>query len=164
MSMIIDGTNGLTFNNATTQASAGQVLQVVTTELTTVSTTSSTSWTAATDFAVTISPKFSTSKIFILIAGGMGDVGATTPSQMAFTIYRGSTNLAPPTGGNDKGITEIYGASSRVQIPLALSIKDSPNTTSATTYSLYYRSASGQTVSVNNDNTRATITAMEIAA
>ena len=29
MSMIIDGTNGLTFNNATTQASAGQVLQVV---------------------------------------------------------------------------------------------------------------------------------------
>ena len=29
MTMIIDGTNGLTFNNATTQASAGCVLQVV---------------------------------------------------------------------------------------------------------------------------------------
>jgi hypothetical protein len=162
--MIIDGTNGLTFNNATTQASAGKVIQIVTAQTTTTYSTSSTSWTAATNFAVTITPKFSTSTILVIVAGGMADINATTPSQMALTIYRNSTNLAPGAGGNDKGITEIYGASSRIQVPIALSVSDSPATTSATTYTVYYRSSSGYTVLVNNDNTQATIIAMEIGA
>ena len=162
MSMIIDGTNGLTFNNATTQASAGKVIQIVTAQTTTTYSTSSSSWTAATNFAVTITPKFSTSTILIIVAGGMGDSGAGL-GQMPLTIFRNSTNLAPGAGGNDRGIAEVYGANSRIQVPLALSVLDSPATTSSTTYTVYFKS-NGTAVQINNDNCQATITAMEIGA
>ena len=47
MSLILDGTNGLTFNNATTQASAGVVLQVVNATTTTQVSTTSTSFVTA---------------------------------------------------------------------------------------------------------------------
>ena len=65
MSMIIDGTNGLTFNNATVQASAGQVLQVVNATYGTAASTSSASFVDS-GMSATITPKFATSKIFAL--------------------------------------------------------------------------------------------------
>ena len=62
MTMIIDGTNGLTFNNNTVQASAGQVLQVVSTIKTDTFSTTSNGWTSVTNLSAIITPKFATSK------------------------------------------------------------------------------------------------------
>ena len=67
MTMIIDGTNGLTFNNATTQASAGQVLQVVQNIYASYSSTSSTSYVDS-GLSASITPKFSTSKILVMVS------------------------------------------------------------------------------------------------
>jgi len=161
-SLTVDSSNGITFPNSTVQASAGKIIQVVSATSTTTYSSSSTSWVAATGFSATISPQFSTSKIAVFMCGGTVDSNGIG-SQVAMTIYRNNTtNLAPPNGGNDKGICEIYGPSSRLQIPISMSYVDSPSTTSATTYTLYYR-GNGSTNYINGDNTQGCIILMEIA-
>jgi len=178
LSTIINGTSSaITFPDSSVQNTsaivsgyvpyanlpAGSVLQVVSATTTTVYSTSSTSWTAATNFAVTITPKYSTSKIMVLMFGGMIDNNGIG-SQVSATIYRNNTtNLAPGAGGNDKGMTEVYGQQSRLQIPFAISYVDSPATTSATTYTLYYK-GNGTTAYISSDSNQAQIIAMEIAA
>ena len=91
MSMIIDGTNGLTFNNATTQASAGSVLQVVSAAIATYVSSSSSTF-ADTGVTATITPKFATSKILILINhAGCSKEAANTSIKLQ--LLRGSTQI-----------------------------------------------------------------------
>jgi Zn-dependent alcohol dehydrogenase len=156
MSMIIDGTNGLTFNNATTQASAGQVLQVVSASITSATTTSSTSF-VTTGLAATITPKFSTSKILILLAGGYTRVGSVNNSANV-TVYRGATNL----GGVSRGLYQASNAS-QTDFPNSINYYDSPSTTSATTYTVYIHTDSA-TSSFGLDSIPCTLTLLEIAA
>jgi len=162
MSMIIDGTNGLTFNNATTQASAGVVLQVV--NATTISgiSTSSSSF-VTTGFSVSITPKFATSKILVLLMGGTADNGSITPSvAISTTIYRSSTNLGNATYGL---VTSGGISGSRNNAPVACSVLDSPATTSSTTYTAYCASTNtAGTVNFNTYGSTLTFIAMEIAA
>ena len=91
MSLIIDGTNGVTFPNSTTQASAGHVLQVVN-ATTTAGFTSSSNVLADTSITATITPKFATSSILILVnlAGCGKDTGNT---YIRTALLRGSTCL-----------------------------------------------------------------------
>jgi hypothetical protein len=151
MSMIIDGTNGLTFNNATTQASAGSVLQVVNALSNTYTTTTSTSFT--TIITATITPKFSTSKILILCsASGLTGYINTSLNDNAGTV------LAYPA---QSGSNVVYTSGS-------LSFSHSPATTSAYSYTLRFASTSaGNTARINDyasSPTTSTITLMEIAA
>ena len=159
MSMIIDGTNGLTFNNATTQASAGVVLQVIGATTTSSTSTSSTSF-VTTSLTASITPKFSTSKILVLINGGM--VTTNNSAQGIYTtIYRNSTNLASATWG----MSEYYSASGgQLQAPTSISYLDSPTTTSSTSYTMYLRAGGAFTVYFNADAVTASITLLEIAA
>ena len=123
MSMIIDGTNGLTFNNATTQASAGSVLQVVNATYSNASwtTTTSTSF-VSTPLTATITPKFATSKILIIASYSLSPaVGNSNYS----TIYRNSTNL-----GNSNGMAQV--GTNSIWTMLGINYLDSPATTSAT--------------------------------
>jgi len=151
MTMIIDGTNGLTFNNATTQASAGQVLQVVNAKTTVYTSTTSTSYT--TIVSATITPKFATSKILILISAS----SVSGRPNLIFTnnagtnlgyIFNWSFNDLNPTGGST-------------------SYLDSPASTSALTYSLKIASSNGTNGARINDYATVegttTITLMEIA-
>jgi len=150
MSMIIDGTNGLTFNNATTQASAGNVLQVVNATLNSLVSTTSTTY-VSTTLAASITPKFSTSKILILVAGvGSASVAATS----RYTIFKNSTNLAS---------TNFSSITSNSDTPLTISFLDSPATTSSTTYTVYYAASSSGTAYFNDSGYTSTITLMEIA-
>jgi hypothetical protein len=151
MSMIIDGTNGLTFNNATTQASAGQVLQVVqgSTNSGLVSTTS-TSY-VTTNLSASITPKFSTSKILILVTGPHY-VTATNTAYLA--IYRGASSIAQIT---QLSLTGGW-------CPSAGNYLDSPATTSATTYTVYFKTSGGTTYFGGDSPNVNTITLMEIAA
>jgi len=156
--MIIDGTNGLTFNNSTTQASAGNVLQVVQGSTVTGTSTTSTSF-VTTNLTASITPKFSTSKILAIVNGGEADTNASGVALIS-TIYRNSTIL-----GASYGLaTSAWGASSRLQVGLSLAYLDSPATTSATSYTLYIRSSSGGNVTFLANSPTCVITLMEIAA
>ena len=152
MTFIVDGTNGLTFNNSTTQASAGVVLQVVQATTTSAATTTSTSY-VTTGFSASVTPKFSTSKILITVSStAVNSAGAN----MRFTVYRNSTPL--DSGGN--GLTILGSASI---IPVNITYLDSPATTSSTTYTVYFFAPTG-TSTFGTASTTSSITLMEIAA
>jgi hypothetical protein len=157
MTFIVDGTNGLTFNNSTTQASAGVVLQVV--NATSSSATSTTSATfVATTITASITPKFSTSKI-LAIGQTIVNVGAST-NQAAITLYRGATNLVAGVGFGDLYTTT--GGYSETILPFSL--LDSPATTSSTTYTIYAANIGGAgTIAIGGSTRTAVITLMEIA-
>jgi hypothetical protein len=155
MTMIIDGTNGLTFNNSTVQASAGQVLQMVNATTSTASTTTSTTFTA-TALTASITPKFATSKILVLVNG----VAFVTLTNYAYyTIAKGTTVLS----SGSSGLAAIYNNDGAV--PLSMSYLDSPATTSSTSYTVYFkRGAGGIAYFTENVNGTSVITLMEIAA
>jgi len=130
-------------------------LQVVTaTDSTTRSTTSTSYVTASNTLSVNITPSSTSSKIFIVCSA------STRVSNQAFyTIYRDSTNLA---GSN--GMVENYfdDSSGDNRSSIAMSILDTPSTTSQITYQLYFKNAAGTTY-INHNATKGSITAMEIA-
>ena len=162
MSLILDGTNGLTFNNATTQASAGVVLQVVQGQLasTTGTTTTSSSY-VTTGLTASITPKFSTSKILITICSSITQT--STGKVSYYTVYRNSTNL----GGGTNSALALYDneltSGTLCWVPLSINYLDSPATTSSTTYTLYLSTDSGGTAYATYGKATSTITLMEIA-
>jgi hypothetical protein len=128
---------------------AGKVLQVITaTDSTQRSTTSGTFVTGSNTLSLSITPSSASNKVFIIVNSSSYGNGL----QADYTIFRGETNL-----GTSGGITE----SQSNWTALSMSILDSPSTTSATTYQVYFR-ASGGTGYLNNGKT-ASITAFEIA-
>jgi len=134
----------------------GSVLQVVNAQFdgpTQVSTTSSTP--QSTVLTVTITPKFATSKILVMANTQIYNNANTNYGYIA--IYRNNTTSL---GFN----SVIYGGTSVVWVPATNISYDSPATTSATTYTLYYKAGSGQINVFWGPDTSSTITAMEIAA
>lgn len=157
MSIILDGTNGITFNNSTVQASAGQVLQVVNATYSTSTATVSTSY-VDTGLTASITPKFATSKI--LVAVNVPDTFNNSAANLIYLrVARNSTAIIEfVKHGN-------YNASAIGSVTYAgsTSYLDSPATTSATTYKVQAKTISGTVFWCYNDST-ATITLMEIAA
>lgn len=138
MSLILDGSAGVTFPNSTVQASAGSVLQVVSANSTGQQTTTSTSF-VATNLTATITPKFSTSKILVMYFVPVTNVTAGT--QVYHNIYRNnSTQLL--NGVNGQNVYELNGTG-YTWITAACSVYDSPATTSATTYTVYQKTTGG---------------------
>jgi hypothetical protein len=156
MTMIIDGTNGLTFNNATTQASAGQVLQVVNATFPNqAQQTTSSSSPVSTALTLSITPKFATSKI--LVISNTQIINQANGVWAGVAIYRnGSTSLCFNS--------YVYGSASVNWVPATNISYDSPATTSATTYTLYLQTSGGSASIFWGSGGTSTITAMEIAA
>ena len=129
----------------------GGIIQIVQASTTNRVATSSGTY-QATNLTATITPRFSTSKIYITLGGDANNNG--TANYLYMTYYRkigsGSfTNIAP-NGFNDSnsvdqnyGFAMIYGANSRIHVPVAMPYLDSPNTTQAVEYKVYLRSGSG---------------------
>lgn len=119
----------------------GTVLQTVHSTFNTQTYMSSTS-TATTGHSATITPKFSDSKILIMHMGTVYNEGNNLHQYR--TVYRGTTNLA----SSGEGLTlHSAGASSMGRwSSIGFNYYDSPNTTSATTYTMHYR---GNSASVN---------------
>jgi len=162
MTMIIDGTNGLTFNNGTTQASAGQVLQVVNaTYGTEVSSASNTQ--IATGLTASITPKFSTSKI--LVIANLNGVGHTTNNTSVESYLRRNTTqlyrmslIAGANDANSGNNTTDVGSVSTTYL-------DSPATTSSTSYNCTFASQQNNaTAYVQRYGSTSSITLMEIAS
>jgi len=158
MSLVLDGTAGITFNNATTQASAGCVLQVVTASYSTTTSTTSSTY-SSTGFSASITPKFSSSKILILLNMRPGTVASS--QSVNIQIWRGGSSVfqAATTSAyiNSTGMSENHGSTSSCYL-------DSPASTSSVTYTIYYASSNNGQTSYNNINgDQSSITLLEIA-
>ena len=178
MSLILDGTNGLTFNDATTQSSTatnasnissgtlgkarlptGSVLQVVNATYSTETTTSSGSY-VDTGLTASITPLFSTSKILVIVdMSGVAKYSNITSAQIIL-LRAGSTILTFALGAADTGTTATNEVGS-----VSCNYLDSPATTSATTYKVQFCSRNAiASVRVQDNGSSSTITLMEIAA
>ena len=159
MAIVINGTGTITGISATDGLSSpqtGSVLQVVTgTTATQTSTTSTTP--VATGLTASITPKFATSKIFV-VASVPTYVNGAANTTAYYGMYRNSTNIMSPQGTRQ----ETSGTS--LMASGALSVLDSPTTTSSTSYTVYYWVQSGVTAYMCVGSSFATITLLEIAA
>jgi hypothetical protein len=161
MTMIIDGTNGLTFNNSTVQASAGVVLQVVNVTYGTIFTTNSSTYTDC-GLTASITPKFSTSKILVFV-NLCGVSKATGNTAFNAKLVRNSTDILQV-----EGVAGYTGTTTDNNIgSVSTSYLDSPATTSSTTYKVQVQSGANiAVVRINNTyilGSTSTITLMEIA-
>jgi hypothetical protein len=137
----------------------GSVLQVVGGTTVVAVSTTGTSYVAS-NVAATITPTSATSKIFILATFWQNSSAITCTN--ATTIYRNATDLAAAYG---LGMGAQYLAAGGGETNGALSFLDSPATTSATTYTVYFKRAdSAGTVAVGSNSRISSITLMEIAA
>ena len=137
-------------------AGVGKVLQVVSANTTTSVPTTSTSF-VTTSFSASITPTSATSKIFIIVAGGV--LRTSTTNQGYLTLYRDAINI----GNATRGLYQVYSAGGSSDFPISISAYDAPATTSATAYTLYLRTSSG-TSTFEVDAAICTLTLMEIAA
>jgi 5S rRNA maturation endonuclease (ribonuclease M5) len=148
---IYDGANW-----KTSLATTGSVLQAVTQTTTTEVSTSSTSF-VTTNLELSITPKSTSNKILILVSGDAYTLAAGR--SVIHTIFRGGAGGTNLLGANGFGATfssgtDVFGHFSAAHL-------DSPNTTSATTYTLMFRA--GTAASVRGIANFGQITMLEIA-
>ena len=128
----------------TDKLGTGAVLQVVTGTRTGNFSTSSTSF-VSTGLSASITPSSTSSKILVYFQSGMDCVanGRTAYCSVDRTVGGSGTNL----GNSGEGMMALSSsAGGSVRIPVHLHTSDSPNTTSACTYSLTTRSHTGDTI------------------
>jgi len=142
---------------------AGHVIQVVSGEDNGGLTTSSTSYVDS-GLSATITPKFSSSKILVIVQNSARSTTTTSNgSGTEAQIHRGSTAIG------QIAITRVReqtgnAATQNVQGGGHLNTLDSPSTTSATTYSVKIRAQHADISAVYNDgNSGSVITLIEIA-
>ena len=161
--LLVDKIEGKT-TASTVQMPSGSVIQVINTEDETSAATSSTSF-IATTVTATITPKFATSKILVIAQCSLKQsTGTTNGSAIRAQIYRASTTAIGKR--TEVGTREIAGPNNTDYVSGAyiLKVLDSPNTTSATTYTVYMDCLnSAVSVSINNGTSGSTMTLMEIA-
>ena len=163
MSLILDGSAGVTFPNSTVQASSGVVLQVVNATYGTATSTSSSTY-SDTGLTVSITPKFSTSKILVFV--NLASCGKSTGNTfISARLLRNSTAIL---GFDDSAVYTNGGSTEEYIGSISTTYLDSPATTSATTYKVQF--ASGFNVASVRINANialnspsSTITLMEIA-
>ena len=133
---------------------AGSVLQVVNgTASTTV--TNATAAYVDTGLTATITPKFNTSKILVIVSQN-GVSGASSVTGVNLQLLRGASSISI------FGVANAYGVTSS-NITVSCNYLDSPATTSATTYKTQVVRYAGTSVTVQGSVDMSTITLMEIA-
>jgi hypothetical protein len=137
---------------------AGCVLQVVNATGGGATSTSSTNY-VDTTLSATITPKFATSKILVMINHGASGADAATNNGITWNLLRGSTSLF-----SDNGFFAHPTISFLYAQGWTTSYLDSPATTSATTYKTQVKSVAGTGITIDQAGSTAKITLMEIAA
>lgn len=138
---------------------SGGVIQVVSFATTTFTTTTSASYVNYSALNASITPKFSTSKILVIV-GPLNIYNGATNANMQITLYRNSTNL----GGANGYFAYVYGSDTlNLAYPTTITYVDSPATTLSTTYGIYGKTSSG-TMDFNNGGSQVSMILMEIAA
>lgn len=157
---------------------AGTVLQVVQTHYTSTFSTTATSLTDVTGFSVTITPKFATSKILLMMQVTVAQASNGGYANGFVIIRNGATSVGSGTAGTSSNYITVSGEYAG-ETPNCVSANylDSPASTSAQTYQVQTKGQlSGGTFYINrtgNLNAGAqpyqggyasTLIAMEIAA
>ena len=133
----------------------GHVIQVVNKTFTTQTATTSTTYTDVNGGSLSITPKFSNSKIFVNFNFSLGFNSSTTYMYGGTQVLRGSTVLttSPTDGTGSYEVGTAIGSSSTIEVYHRYShqLIDSPSTTSAVTYKLQLKAygAGGGTMRVN---------------
>jgi hypothetical protein len=158
----------LTGTIAAARLPAGSVLQVVHTATATETTISSTSY-VSTGFTATITPTSATSKILGFLSVPVNN--SSSGRWIAIDVFRGAvaSNIPVIFPTTQFGIGYFFGANSQVVGVLSGSFLDSPNTTSATTYTVAAKVNTGSATICPGSGTAgnaatATFYLMEIAA
>lgn len=154
----VDTINEKTSGNGV--AIPGHVIQVVNSLKTPQSITTSSNSFVTTGHSLSITPKSSSSKIFLLLAGG-GHYLPQGSAMARVTIYRDSTNIGHATHG--LGSTYTVGSTGFSIHSHSISFVDTPSTTSAITYTTYFNCQNGTYQYHNSDRGSLNFTAMEIA-
>jgi hypothetical protein len=157
----------------------GHVIQVVHGQDTSSGTglvTSTNNTYASTGLSVTITPKFANSMLIGSCTFNYWFGNGSPANYCVSTIYRGSINIAglsqtvasAPYSSHANGPDLQWNSSqdsvAGQNVSVTMPFMDKPNTTSATTYTLYCRqNGDGDTLNVNWDNQAASIQIMEIA-
>lgn len=116
------------------------VLQMVQTVDTTNRSTTSASYVTS-NISASITPTTTSSRVRIQFYGLFGHSSASTISE--YTIYRDAVALTP-SGVNSMAASYVYNANSGYGM-ISIDFIDSPSTTSAITYALYFRTSGGTT-------------------
>ena len=119
----------------TTNPKSGNSLNVVKGETSSRVSTTSSSF-VVTNLTATITPTSSSNKVHIAVSG---DYYIPSGVEGAIALYRGSSNL----GSSDFGFLFVQSAGGELAAPFSIDFLDSPNTTSATTYTVYIKRSSG---------------------
>ena len=138
----------------------GKVLQVVTaTDNTQRSTTSTSFVTGSNTLSVDITPSATSSKIFVTTQFTVGT--AVDDQHATYTIYRDTTDLGDGSG-NGMQRCAAYNVGWDVYFPCAMSILDSPSSTSELTYQVYMKTSTSSGY-INYGAGKVSITAYEIS-
>jgi len=122
----------------------------------------------ATNLSATITPKFSTSKIFVMISGDCNT--NADDNEMFMTIYRkiGGGSFSNIDNGTGYGFACARSNADRLHSAVSINYLDSPSTTSSVEYKVYIRKTnqgSGNVeFPVNNGAQAVFITLMEVSA
>ena len=116
------------------------------------------------NFAITITPKFSTSKILVSF-NSMYDSYAAQRNYITFyrSIGGGTASNVLTGSGAGRGLVEIWNNDHRVQSGVYAQYLDSPNTTQAVTYTVYALASTGSFYFGVYDNQKF-MHAMEVSA
>lgn len=156
---------------------AFRILQVVSTAKTDTFTTTNTAYTEITGLTATITPRETTSKVLVMVTL---DTGSSADVLLAFRFMRGTTAI----GIGDTAGTRTLATMGRylgtattgnlTHAGMTGAFLDSPNTTSATTYSVQVFQNAAGTIYINRSNsdgdgpgafrTISTITLLEVSA
>jgi len=144
---------------------SGAVLQVVQTVKTDGFSTSSSSFVDITGLSASITPLSTSSKILVDVRIGGYNTGAATI--VLFNMLRGSTTLSTGTAGQGTACTFAVTVNASRSETASMCLLDSPSTTSETTYKVQTRTASSNSLTINERSgqysTVSTITLTEIA-
>ena len=154
-----DSTTFLRGDNAWAAAGGGKVAQVVMGTTTTLTTTTSTSYVDST-LTVDITPSATSSKVLVLGMFHLQTQGTDYNVHARWQLLRDSTVIVPDQRWSSRAspdITDII-----LEGDLAICYLDSPSTTSATTYKVQFKVASGDEASAQNDSNMSSLIVLEI--
>jgi hypothetical protein len=137
------------------------VLQVVQGTVASSTSTASTSFVYA-GLTASITPSSASNKVLIITSITSAYL-ATSGQSINFTVYRNGSNIAPSGSGLQQNLIQLYSTASATQSNLSNSILDSPATTSAITYSIYF-AVNTATGYYNANNQTSYIQLLEISA
>ena len=138
-----------------TGISAGKILQVVSSSGSSNITTSGSAISELTN--VSITPASASNKVLLIASCSLYNAANGNAYAGAY-LYRGTTSGLIYTAISG------YGTNADIYFPFSLTIVDSPNTTSAQTYTFSFSRQSGNTASVSTNGNEYSLAALEIAA